>query len=751
MSAVKDARYARVAVDVTRFSVDRPYDYRIPVELEGKLSPGMRVTVPFGRGNSKIEGIVLSLQQEPNYKDPKCILDALEEEPVLTPEQLKLALWMRERFFCTVYDAVHAMLPSGMWFKGGKKRVTDKTELFASLVVDGAEAMEAAEQKHLRAKQQAAILRVLAVTGPVSVQDLREFTGAGIQSVRALEQQGYLELEAREMFRSPGYTVRERLPDAVLNEEQEAAFRGLKALLSKGAGAALLYGVTGSGKTQVYIRLIREVLSGGKSAVVLVPEIALTPQLVAVFSAHFGNEIAVLHSSLSMGERYDEWKRIRSGKVRVVIGTRSAVFAPVQDLGLIVIDEEQEHTYQSENSPRYHARDVAKFRCVQNGALLLLGSATPSVESMYSAKTGKYALFTLTQRYNRQSLPPVITADMRRELRNGNGTCISSVLLRELQENLDRGEQSILFLNRRGTAALVVCGECGYVYTCPNCSVSLTYHSATRRLMCHHCGYLHRVETVCPSCGGQLKFTGAGTQKVEAELRELLPEAEIVRMDTDTVTAAKSHEALLRKFREERIPILLGTQMVTKGLDFENVTLVGVISADQSLYVNDYRAHERTFSIITQVVGRSGRGGKTGRAVIQTFTPQNEVIRLAAEQDYMGFYEREIALRQALLCPPFAGLIAITVTGLVEEEVVRGCVKIRESLRHYLEDLDHVRVLGPAPASVAKVNNRYRYRVTLTCVPDKRIRETVAYLLVKFSNDKQYRALSVYAENDPMD
>ncbi len=746
-----DARIARVAVDVTRFSVDRPYDYKIPVELEEKLLPGMRVTVPFGRGNSKIEGIVLSLHQESNYKDPKCIIDTLEHEPVLTGEQLKLALWMRERFYCTVYDAVHAMLPSGMWFKGGKKRVSDKTELFATLVVDGTEAMEIAEQKRQRAKQQAAILRVLAVTGSVSVQDLREFTGSNLQSVKALEQQGLIELEVRETFRSPGYSVGERVPDAILNEDQTTAFEGLKDLLSKGAGAALLYGVTGSGKTQVYIRLIREVLDMGRSAIVLVPEIALTPQLVSVFSSHFGNEIAVLHSSLSMGERYDEWKRIRSGKIRVVIGTRSAVFAPVQNLGLIIIDEEQEHTYQSENSPRYHARDVAKFRCVQNEALLVLGSATPSIESMYSAKTGKYALFTLSHRYNRQNLPPVFTADMRRELRNGNGTCISSVLLRELQENLDRGEQSILFLNRRGAATLVVCGECGYVFNCPNCSVSLTFHSATRRLMCHHCGYSQRVETVCPSCGGQLKYTGAGTQKVETDLRELLPGIEIVRMDTDTVTAAKSHEALLRKFREEHIPVLLGTQMVTKGLDFENVTLVGVISADQSLYVNNYRAHERTFSIITQVVGRSGRGGKTGRAVIQTFTPQNEVIRLAAKQDYMGFFEREITLRQALQCPPFSGLIALTVTGLNEEEVVRGCVKIRDSLRHYLEDLENVRVLGPAPASVSRVNNRYRYRVTLTCIPDKRIRETVADLLVKFSNDKQFRTLSVYAENDPLD
>jgi len=748
---MEDRQYARIAVDTARFALDKPYDYRIPVELTGLVLPGMRVTVPFGKGNTKTEGIVLSLEKEPSYDKPKCIVNLLDEESVLSQEQIRLALWMRERFFCTVYEAVHAMLPSGMWFRDGERRAKDKVELFANLLVSGEEAMEAAEQKRMRARQQAGVLRLLAVTGPVSLRDLRTFTGASIASVKALEEQGYLELEAREVFRSQVYDDVERADEIVLTEEQQTAYDGLCSLLGSGAAAALLFGVTGSGKTSVYIRLIQKVLQQGKSAIVLVPEIALTPQLVAVFSAHFGSQIAVLHSSLAMGERYDEWKRIRSGSVKVVIGTRSAVFAPVKELGLIVIDEEQEHTYKSENSPRYHARDVAKYRCAQSGALLLLGSATPSVDSMYSAQTGRYKLFTLKGRYNARSLPPVYTADMRRELKNGNGTNISSVLLRELQENLDRGEQSILFLNRRGTASFVVCGECGYVYTCPNCSVSLTYHGVSRKLMCHHCGFVQQVPGVCPECGGQLKFTGAGTQKVEEELNELLPGTEIIRMDTDTVAAAHSHETLLSRFREEKVPILLGTQMVTKGLDFENVTLVGVISADQSLYVNDYRAHERTFSLITQVVGRSGRGEKSGRAVIQTFTPQNEIIRLASKQDYMGFYEEEILLRQAMQAPPAADLFTVTVTGLEEAAVLRGCVKLRDSFRHYFADLEGVRVLGPAPASVAKVNMRYRYRITLSCKATKRIRETISHLICAFSNDKENRGLSAFADNDPLD
>ncbi len=744
-------QFARVAVDISRFALDKPYDYRIPLELEHQVRPGMRVMVPFGRGNAKLEGIVLSLEQTPSYAEPKCIQSCLDTEPVLTAEQIRLALWMRGRFFCTVYEAVHAMLPSGMWFRDGERRAKDKTELFVIPLVDGEEAMEAANQKRLRAKQQAAILRLLAVTGPVALKDLRTFTGASPGSVQALAEQGYIELEAREVLRSRTYEDVERAEPIVLSPEQETAFHGLSALLTQGAKAALLFGVTGSGKTSVYIRLIQTVLEQGKRAIVMVPEIALTPQLVSIFSAHFGGDIAVLHSSLAMGERYDEWKRIKSGSVKVVIGTRSAVFAPVEDLGLIVIDEEQEHTYKSENAPRYHARDVAKYRCAQSGALLLLGSATPSVESMYSAQMGKYALFTLKGRYNTKSLPPVYTADMRKEIKNGNGTNISSVLLSHLRENLERGEQSILFLNRRGTASLVVCGECGYVHSCPNCSVSLTYHASNRRLMCHHCGFSQSVREVCPECGGMLKFTGAGTQKVEEELKELLPGTEIIRMDTDTVTAAHSHEALLSRFREENVPILLGTQMVTKGLDFANVTLVGVLSADQSLYVNDYRANERTFSLITQVVGRSGRGEKTGRAVIQTFTPQNEIIRLASKQDYMGFYEQEILLRKAMLSPPAADLYTITVTGLEETAVLRGCVKLRDSLRHYFADRPELRILGPAPASIAKINLRYRYRITITCTDDKRVRETIAHLMREFSNDKENRGLSVFADKDPLD
>ncbi len=508
--------------------------------------------------------------------------------------------------------------------------------------------------------------------------------------------------------------------------------------------------MTGSGKTQVYIRLIQETLSRGRTALVLVPEIVLTPQLLRIFVSHFGKQVAVLHSSLRAGERYDEWKRARRGEAPVVIGTRSAVFAPLDNLGLIILDEEQEASYKSENVPRYHARDVAKYRCVQSNALLVMGSATPSVETMYQAQEGQIGLFALKTRYNQKDLPQVLIVDLKEELRQGNAGAVSSVLKRELEENFKREEQAILFLNRRGASRMVSCGECGEVPECPRCSVKLTYHSANNRLMCHHCGFSQPLPPVCPSCGGLLNFIGIGTQRVEEELRELFPWAEVLRMDTDTVSAAHPHEELLERFRKERVPVLVGTQMVAKGLDFENVTLVGVVAPDLSLYVDDFRAGERTFSLLTQVVGRAGRGEKQGRAVIQTFTPNNDVIRCAALQDYDGFYEREIELRRLRGDPPFGQHVVITSSGLEEGAVLRCCTRLRRCLERDLPRLPGPwQLLGPAPANPVRVNNRYRYRITLTGQPDKAFRSLLASLLRAAHRDKENKGVSVYADAEP--
>lgn len=594
------------------------------------------------------------------------------------------------------------------------------------------------------------VTELLCSLGAASAKELCYFTGASMPTIRSLEKSGILTLEQQEVFRRPRVEDVERLPPPVLNEEQQRAFEGLDELARAGKpAAALLYGVTGSGKTQVYVRLIQQTLERGRTALVLVPEIVLTPQLLRVFTSYLGDSIALLHSSLRAGERYDEWKRARQGEAKVVIGTRSAVFAPLNDLGLVILDEEQESSYKSENVPRYHARDVAKYRCVQNGALLVLGSATPSVETMHQAQSGVCHLFSLRNRYNQKALPQVIVADMKEELRSGNATSLSSVLCRELEENVTRGEQAILFLNRRGASRMVTCGECGYVPECPRCSVRLTYHSANHRLMCHYCGHSQPLPLSCPQCGGKLNFIGIGTQRLQEELEERFPGVEVLRMDTDTVSAAHPHEEILERFRRDRVPILVGTQMVAKGLDFENVTLVGVVAPDLSLYVDDFRAGERTFSLLTQVVGRAGRGEKQGRAVIQTYTPDNDVIRFAAWQDYDSFYRTEIQLRRLRGYPPFQDFVVFTASGLEEGSVLRCCVRLRWALEAELDRDGGWRILGPAPAAVAKVNNRYRYRLTLTGHMDKRARTCIAHLLRAAHQDKENRGVSVYADLDP--
>lgn len=720
--------------------------------MQSSVEVGTRVNVPFGKGNKKCEGIILSLEDEPERMELKAISSVLDETPVFTRDDIQLALWMRDRFFCTLYEAARAMLPAGMWFNAKGRRIQDKTQKFISLAISSEEAALIADQKRLRAPHQASVLELLSTVGEAAAKDICNFTGATSSVFTALEKNGLVISEFKEVLRRPKIFSQKERQVIVFNSQQHDAYIGLNKMLNlRKASAALLYGVTGSGKTSIYIKLVHDVIDLGKTAIVLVPEIGLTPQIVEIFSSHFGDEVAVLHSSLTMGERNDEWKRIKSGAVKVVIGTRSAIFAPLENIGLIVIDEEQEHTYKSENVPRYHARDVAKFRCVKSDALLLLGSATPAVESMYNAQNGKYTYFHIDKRYNDQPLPDVIITDMRKELRYGNGGTISTTLREELKKNILTGEQSILFLNRRGDSNLVVCGECGYTFTCDHCSVSMTYHSVEKKLLCHYCGHTHRLPQECPECGGKLKFIGAGTQKVEAELAELFPGVEVIRMDTDTVSKTGSHQALLNKFKSEKIPILLGTQMVTKGLDFENVTLAGVISADQLLYMSDWRASERAFSLMTQLIGRSGRGDKRGRAVIQTFTPDNQIISLAAAQDYLNFYNGEISIRNTMQLPPIKDIIAITVTGLDEGAVLRGCMTVENMLKSCTDNTDNLSIYGPAPAGIAKVNNRYRYRLSVCCQNNRAMRDTISSIIRTFVSKKENRGLSVFADADPID
>ena len=632
-----------------------------------------------------------------------------------------------------------------------KQRLSDKTARMVSLCVSAEDALAAVEPKRRSAPVRYAIVELLSREGTLSSAEISYYTGATMQTLRGLKKSGLVEFSEQEVLRVSSAESAEKAEPFTLNGEQQTAFEGLSALLGReGGSAALLYGVTASGKTQVYLKLIEETLRRGRSAMLLVPEIALTPQMMRRFSAQFGPDVVMLHSALPLTERYDQWKRIRRGEVRVVLGTRSAVFAPLPDLGLIILDEEQEGSYQSENPPRYHARDIAQFRCAQRDALMLLGSATPTVETAYYAKRGRYQVFSLHKRFNDLPLPKVLIADMKDELRQGNETSIGHALCAELEKNLERGEQSILFLNRRGSARMLLCGECGYVPECPRCSVPMTYHSANERLMCHYCGHSEAVMERCSECGGLLKRVGSGTQKVEQELAALFPGTRVLRMDADTVAAAHGHEALLKEFTQKNIPILLGTQMVAKGLDFENVTLVGVLDADLSLYVQNYHAAERTYSLLAQVVGRAGRGERVGRAVIQTYHPENEVIQAAAKQDYEAFYQNELRLRRLRRYPPFADLFTLTVSGSEEVRVIAAVRALCDALRlasakEPLRALEP-EVLGPAGAPVVKVNDRYRYCVYLCGRSDSVLRRTVSEYLLAFSARKENRGLDIFAD-----
>ena len=819
---METADMVKVAVSAAPYSIDKPYSYLVPESLAAAAVPGVRVMVPFGRGNKESEGLILARVQEPKLPGSKAIRQILDSEPVLDKAGIDLALWMRGRYFCTVFEAVKTILPAGLWYglreiwslamepetarsaavgipgawqvldllekQGGKadirvlrdalgdgaekplkamkkaeilacetdakRKIADKSHRMVELAVNTEDAYALTEPKRRSAPARYEVVNFLATAGRTPAAEVSYYTGASARTLKTMEKAGLIAFSEEEELRVPSLDDVEPGPEIVLNEEQQRAFEEILGRVQAAKpSVTLLRGVTGSGKTQVYLRLVQETLALGKTAMVLVPEIVLTPQMMRKFSSYFGSRVAMLHSSLKMTERYDQWKRIRRGEVDVVLGTRSALFAPLKNLGLIIMDEEQEGSYQSENVPRYDAREVAKYLCVREKAALVFGSATPTVETAWAVEQGSYQKALLRRRYNENALPEVLIADLRQEILNGNPGLISTPLRQELEKNLAAGEQSILFLNRRGSSRMLLCGECGYVPQCPRCSTAMTYHSANGRLMCHYCGHSEPAADTCPECGGWMKHVGAGTQKVEEELRELFPEAGILRMDADTT--AGGHEEILQTFERERVPILLGTQMVAKGLDFENVTLVGVLSADISLYVDNYRAAERTFSLLTQVVGRAGRGGKTGRAVIQTYTPGNDVIRCAARQDYDAFYESEIRMRRLRRYPPFADLFTVTVSGTEEGRVLRAAVSVRETLRQLCRRPElaagEPEVLGPAPAPVVKVNNRFRYRCTLVGKNDKATREMLAWLQKDFAKDSANRGMNLFVDHNAAD
>ncbi len=788
-------KVAKVVIDNRTRQVDKAFTYRIPEALRDTVMVGVRVRVPFGAGNRHVIGFVTKVEECPEHSDMKDIAEVLDETPIFDREKLLEAYWIKNRYFSTFGDAIKLFLPPGHaarlteWVRLENRDVpmdnmekkiadilTEQGEICAfdvlreacgdktrktinRLMEKGAVTVSHTTEKGVGVKRMRVLrfaksptkklseagtraLRVMQECDVLSMADLCLFASCSSSTVHTLIKNGVLEAEEIEVLRTPEILASAQKKEIVLNEEQTAVVNGINTHPVVPFVPMLLRGVTGSGKTEVYLAAIDKVLKEGKSAIVLVPEIALTHQMVSRFLSRFGKTTAVLHSGLSVGERHDEWLRIFRGEARVAVGARSAIFAPCKNLGLIVLDEEHEDTYKSENGVPYHAREVAMCRAHTEGAKVLLASATPSVESYYQAKNGKYKLFEMLKRFNDFPLPKTSIIDMREEMHRGNTSPISIPLREEIEKNLKNEEQTILFLNRRGHSTFVSCRQCGYVETCPNCSISLTYHSFSDTLNCHYCGYRKKSTNKCPSCNGEhMRGFGTGTQKIETVAEETFENASVIRMDMDTTRKKENHEKLLSRFRDENIDILLGTQMIAKGLDFPNVTLVGVLNADQLLNMGDFRAAERTFDLITQVSGRGGRGDKEGRTIIQTHTPDSPVILAAAKHDYLSFYEEEIFMRKALNYPPFCDIINITVTGKAENEV-KMCANRLYSLceKTFRKDIQLFRA---APCGVNKIKNTFRWHLWMKCRLDKEKTQTLRKII---ATEKK---LSVFLDVNP--
>ena len=726
---------AQVAVSGATIHFDKLYSYLVPQSLAQRVHTGSMVLVPFGRGSKARMGVVLAAGEEPEPAARlKALYDAAPEEARLSSELLALVHALRESTFCTYYEAVKAIIPYGAQYRAVERGGVPRLQKQLVRHTEWAYSRAAAPRKFT--PKQSAAWQALA-GGPLG-QSALEAAGISRDVLERMEKKGMLTREKRdkelELYGQYGFGA---APQPVrLSEEQQRAYDALAPGLSqKKPQPALLYGVTGSGKTLVFLKLIEQCLSLGRQALVLVPEISLTPQMIRRLKAQFGRRVAVQHSALNHTERLLQWQQIQNGGADVVVGTRSAVFSPLEQLGLIVIDEEQEHTYHSENSPRYDAREVARRRAAAHGALLVLASATPSVESFYAARAGRMQLVQLLHRYNDMPLPKVYMADMRAELAAGNASALSGFLEQQLRENLASHGQSILLLNRRGYQTVAMCTSCGEVLKCTSCSVPMVYHKAAGKLLCHYCGAAHSpVPQACPACGGKLKYTGFGTQRIEEQLAGLLPEARVLRMDADSTAHKNAHETLLRAFANGEYDILLGTQMVAKGLDFERVTLVGVLGIDQMLFAQGYRAFENVFSLVTQVVGRAGRARQPGRAVIQTVDPQHPVLALAANQDYASFYEQEISFRRLNLYPPFCAICMAGFSGKNEAAVLQAARAFAAFVQAETQRRGGVplRLLGPAPMSVAMVKQQYRYKLTLKCRGDKAFRAMLRAALEQY-------------------
>ena len=740
-----------VAVSNATFHFDKLYTYAVMPAQQDAVRLGSMVLVPFGRGSRARMGVVLACDAEPESSKLKYLFDVAPASACLTPELLKLVYFLKERTFCTYYEAVKAVIPYGAQYKPAvaadgvtpvlQKQLTRHTENSYQL------AGELPAKPKPTAKQLAAV--ALLSGGPRTQGELEE-KGISRAVLDNLCTKGVLACTRVNRSIDLYASIPFQNEPIVLTEEQQAAYGALLPHLEDTAPhSALLYGVTGSGKTLVFLKLIERCLQLGRKALVLVPEISLTPQMILRLKSQFGRRVAVQHSALNHTERLLQWQMIQDGGADIVVGTRSAIFSPLENIGLVIIDEEQEHTYRSESAPRYSAHEVARQRAAENGALLLLASATPSTESYFAAQKGRTQLVRLTKRYGGNPLPSVQIVDMRAELASGNPREISLALEDAIRRNLEAHKQTILLLNRRGYQTVAQCEDCREVLKCPKCSVPMVYHKASHKLLCHYCGsQMDPPPKNCSACGGKLQYRGFGTQKAEEELAKLFPEARILRMDQDSTAAKDAHEKLLARFADHEYDIMVGTQMVAKGLDFEDVTLVGVLGIDSLLFAQGFRAYETVFSLITQVVGRSGRAKDPGFAIIQTTDPDNPVLNLAAAQDYDAFFEQEIAYRRLGLYPPFCGLCVIGFAGGKEIEVARAAARFSVLLGQQAAkqpDLP-LRVLGPTPGNIEKINDTYRYKLTIKCRNDRRFRDLVRETLGLYEQEKLPAKASVVVD-----
>lgn len=802
---------AEVVVNHKTKSLDKAFDYAVADGQSVKI--GSSVIVPFGSGNKPKEGYVIGVKEKSSAKKIKTIERLSKEIQLFDEKQLELIKWMREKYLVTYLDAIHALVPAGCevkpeeWLvlsesiKTGEKdevlvrlaecgdtceinrflglfetnvknRITKHIEAgrikreFRDSRVVGDKLVRVAEinvedselenilkslgksNSHVQAK----MLELLSECGRLSLSDLVNFSGGSYSAVRALLKKGYIAAFDVTVMREPEESELDvNAKPCRLTDEQKSVLKSLlETIKNREYKPYLLHGVTGSGKTEVYMRVIEETIKDGRQAIVLVPEISLTPQMVARFKSRFGKRTAVIHSGLSLGEKYDQWKKIKNGDADIVIGARSAIFAPFKNIGAIIVDEEHEQTYKSEMTPRYETHEVAEFRAKQYGALLVFASATPLVTSYYKAERGEYTLIEMKKRVNEKSMPKAIVVDLREELEAGNRSVISRKLREEIGKNLEKGEQTILFLNRRGFSTFVSCRKCGYVAECPNCSISLKYHKFDDTLRCHYCGHTIPNYKKCPECGsGYIRYFGGGTQKVEEEIHSLFPEATTIRMDVDTTVTKNSHAEILSKFEKEKIDILIGTQMVTKGLDFPDVTLVGVISADTILNIDDYRSQERTFSILEQATGRAGRAEKPGISVIQTYSPDNKAIQYMCAHDYSDFYREELSVRKAMWYPPFCQIVSVIFSGS-NKQMAASCAKFfAKNLAFVLETEQKIQILGPIPAYVSKIKNKYIYRLLIKCENSDAIGKTLVSARDKCRDNANYENITIVIDKNP--